>query len=63
MAIQIRSDKKDTVNKTVRFPIDMLDRIDKVMVENNVSFSGFILQACEYVLDELEKERSLSNEK
>ena len=57
MAIQIRSDKKETENKTVRFPIDLITRIEKVMYEKDVSFSGFVLQACEYVLDELDSEK------
>lgn len=61
MAIQIKSDRIETENKTVRFPIDMLARIEDVMLEKNVSFSGFVLQSCEYVLDELDKEKSLSS--
>ena len=58
MAIQIKSDRKETENKTIRFPIDMLSRIDVIMREYDVSFTGFVLQACEYVLNELEKEHS-----
>ena len=58
MSIQIKSDRKETENKTIRFPVDMLARIDTIMAEYDVSFSGFVLQACEYVLDELEKENS-----
>ncbi|MEQ2419318.1 hypothetical protein [Roseburia faecis] len=58
MSIQIKSDRKETENKTIRFPVDMLARIDTIMAEYDVSFSGFVLQACEYVLDELEKEKS-----
>lgn len=61
MSIQIKSDRKETENKTIRFPVDMLARIDAIMVEHDVSFSGFVLQACEYVLDELEKENPLRN--
>ncbi len=61
MAIQIKSDRKETENKTVRFPIDMIARIEVVMREKNVSFSGFVLQSCEYVLDELDKEKALSS--
>ena len=57
MAIQIKSDKKETENKTVRFPVDLIARIEKVMYEKDVSFSGFVLQACEYVLDELDNEK------
>lgn len=58
MSIQIKSDRKETENKTIRFPVDMLARIEKIMRENDVSFTGFVLQACEYVLDELEQELS-----
>ncbi|MDY6156462.1 MAG: hypothetical protein SPH96_08035 [Agathobacter sp.] len=58
MSIQIKSDRKETENKTIRFPVDMLARIDVVMREHDVSFTGFVLQSCEYVLDELESERS-----
>lgn len=61
MAIQIKSDRKETENKTVRFPVDMIARIEDVMREKNVSFSGFVLQACEYVLDELDKEKEISS--
>lgn len=61
MAIQIKSDRKETENKTVRFPIDMIARIEDVMREKNVSFSGFVLQSCEYVLDELDNEKAISS--
>lgn len=29
--------------------------------EKEVSFSGFVLQACEYVLDELDEEKNKNN--
>ena len=61
MAIQIKSDRKETENKTVRFPVDMITRIEEVMREKNVSFTGFVLQSCEYVLDELDKEKEISS--
>lgn len=56
MAVQIKSDRKETENKTIRFPVEMISRIQKIMQEKDVSFTGFVLQACEYVLDELDKE-------
>lgn len=57
MSIQIKSDRRETENKTVRFPVDLVDRIEKIMLEKDVSFSGFVIQACEYVVDELENEK------
>lgn len=52
---QIKPDKKETENKTVRFPITLIERIDNVLIENNVTFSGFVIQACEYALDNMEQ--------
>ena len=51
---QIKPDKKETENKTIRFPVSLIERIDQVIVENNVSFSGFVIQACEYALENME---------
>ena len=33
MAIQIKSDRKETENKTIRFPVDLISRIEEVMRE------------------------------
>ena len=57
MAIQIKRDRRETENKTVRFPVDLISRIEQIMIEKDVSFSGFVIQACEYVVDELENEK------
>lgn len=58
MAIQIKSDRKETENKTIRFPVKLTARIEEIMKEKDVSFSGFVIQACEYVLEELDKEKN-----
>lgn len=54
VTIQIRSDRRETENKTVRFPTELIARIEEIMIEKDVSFSGFVIQSCEYVLDELD---------
>ncbi len=54
MSIQIKSDRKETVTKTIRFPVDMMNRVEKILKDKDVSFTGFILQSIEYVLDEIE---------
>lgn len=56
MAFKVKSDRKETENKTIRFPISLLDRIEEVIKNNDVSFSGFVIQACEYALDNMENE-------
>lgn len=55
---QIKPDKKETENKTIRFPIELIERIDTVINENNVTFSGFVIQACEYALDNMEQKET-----
>lgn len=55
MAFQIKSDRKETETKSIRFPHELIERIDKAIVGNDVSFSGFVIQACEYALDNMKK--------
>lgn len=50
---QIKPDKKETENKTIRFPLSLIERINRVIQENNVTFSGFVIQACEYALNNM----------
>ena len=53
---QIKPDRKETENKTVRFPIELIEKIEKALVGKNATFSAFVIQACEYVLDNMEVE-------
>ncbi len=55
MAFQIKSDKKETENKTIRFPVSLIERIENVIKNHDVTFSGFVLQACEYALANLDE--------
>lgn len=54
MPFQIKPDKKETENKTIRFPVSLIEHIDEVLKENNVTFSGFVIQVCQYALDNME---------
>ena len=51
---QIKPDRKETENKTVRFPVELIDKIEKALVGKNATFSAFVIQACEYALDNME---------
>ena len=57
MSFQIKSDKKETENKTIRFPLEIIKRIEKAIIDKNVTFSGFVLQACEYALESMEDKK------
>ena len=49
--------KKETENKTIRFPLELVDRIEKAIQGKNITFSRFVIQACEYALENLEDEK------
>lgn len=55
MAFQIKPDRKETENKTIRFPVPLIEEIEAVTKDKNTSFSGFVIQACRYALDNMEQ--------
>lgn len=54
MSFQIKSNRKETENKTIRFPIPLIENIEKAIQGENVTFSRFVIQACEYALNNLD---------
>ena len=54
MAFKVRSDRKETVNKTIRFPLELTEQIEEAIIGKDTSFSGFVIQACEYALANME---------
>ncbi len=54
MAFQIRSDRKESETKSIRFPLELVEQIEEAIKGNDVTFSGFVIQACEYALDHME---------
>ena len=57
MAFQLKPYKKETENKTIRFPIQLIDDIEKAIRNKDVTFSRFVIQACEYALNNIEDEK------
>lgn len=51
MNFNLKTKSKYTINKSIRFPEDMVTSIEKELVGTNVSFSGFVIQACQYALN------------
>ncbi|MBP3620412.1 MAG: hypothetical protein J6J16_01475 [Lachnospiraceae bacterium] len=54
MAFQIKSDRKETENKTIRFPVSLIGQIENAIKQHDVTFSGFVIQACEYALENMD---------
>lgn len=57
MAFQIKPYKKETENKTIRFPIQLIEKIEKAIKGKNVTFSRFVIQACEYALNNIDDKK------
>ncbi|MCM1173136.1 MAG: hypothetical protein NC393_13550 [Clostridium sp.] len=55
MPFQLKTTKKESENKTIRFPIPLIQRIETAIANQDVSFSSFVIQACEYALHDMEK--------
>ena len=51
-----KTDRKESANKTIRFSREMIERIEEQAREFDVSFSSFVVQACEYALDDIAKD-------
>ena len=57
MAFEIKSDKKETENKTIRFPLQLVQDIEKASQGKDTTFSGFVIQACQYALKNLPRDK------
>lgn len=58
MAFQIRPNRKETENKTIRFPLPLIEQINKAIQGKDITFSKFVIQACEYALSNMKKEEN-----
>ncbi len=52
---KIRDNKIETENKTIRFPLPLINKIEEEIKGKNISFSSFVIQACEYALENMEE--------
>ena len=57
MTFQIKSNRKDSENKTIRFPLYLIEKINEAITGKDVSFSNFVIQACEYALENMDSEK------
>ena len=53
---RLNTNKKESENKTIRFPLPLIERIEEKLINTNISFSSFVIQACEYALDNMEED-------
>lgn len=54
MTFQLKPNRKETENKTIRFPVHLIDKIEAAIQNQDVTFSSFVIQACEYALNNMD---------
>lgn len=54
MVFQLQPNKKESENKTIRFPVNIIERINNALTGTDISFSSFVIQACEFALDNMD---------
>ncbi len=52
---KIENKKGLSSNKCIRFPNNLLEQIKKQANDNNITFSKFVILACEYAIDNMDK--------
>ena len=50
-----RLKKEETVSKTFRMPKELLEQLEKLSNEKNLSLSKVVIQCCEYALKNLQE--------
>lgn len=55
MTFRIKTDKKETENKCIRFSLELIEQIYEAIKGTDISFSKFVIQACEYALENMEQ--------
>lgn len=51
----ITKEDNEKVSKVIRFPKYLIEQIKKETKKNNISFTKFVVEACIYALDNIDK--------
>ena len=52
---------EETANRTFRFPKSLLDKMSVIAQNENISLNSFVVQCCEYAIDNLQESEKNSN--
>ena len=55
MTFKLKTEKRETENKTIRFPLNLINEIENAIRGKDISFSKFVIQACDYALENMDK--------
>lgn len=59
---RLKEDRHETENKCVRFPLPLIERIEEFIEGKATTFSSFVIQACDYALDNMEDDNIENND-
>ena len=48
--------KPESSNKTIRMPNELIDQLEKLATEKDISFNQLVIQCCNYALENLDKQ-------
>ena len=54
---------EETSNRTFRFPKSLLDKMSVVAQKENVSLNSFVVQCCEYAMENFQQSNSKGTDK
>ena len=60
---KIRREPAEYESKSLRLPIEMIEKVQKLADANNISFNKVITQCVDYALDNLDDNKDEPNEK
>lgn len=58
IGFRLNIEKKESENKTIRFPLPLIKQIEKALEGTELTFSRFVIQACEYALANMDTEET-----
>ena len=47
--------KPEASNKTIRMPNELIEKLEKIAAENDVSFNQLVVQCCRYAIDNMKQ--------
>ena len=54
--------KKPTAsNKTIRMPDTLIEKLEKLAAQHDISFNQLVIQCCEYAMEHLNKSEDKNN--
>lgn len=51
---QVRKDRVEYENKSLRLPVDLIEKVQELAEKNEISFNKVVIQCIDYALDHME---------